>query len=1065
MVAQTYVWRGNAAGSLDVAKSWNDLTAKSNPATIPPGTADSVSIAGPSAGVQSVFGPLSVASFAITGGVAMTGAVAAGTLTVAGTLALAPGASFTATNATLSSGALSAGGAGASFTVAGTLALAGTASATGGGAIAAGAVSLTNATLEADALSSVTIGAATAAAGTIAIAAGALVSGSGQLGGAIDDDGTIAAAGGELSLFGAVSDAGTLSIGAGATLFASGAVGADITAAFAGTGGMLELFTDQADFEANITGYAIGDAIDIASATIDAATWAAGTLTLVGGDGGTLDLALSGGAGVWVALPDGMGGSEVQLAPAASQTPKGTNATYNATGLVLMSGGAGSAGLLSVAGTVALTTTLSAGQLIQSGTFAILGRGRLNAGTASISGGVLLAQGGGALSVTTTLTLGGLVSGEAGGVISAGTLAFAGGTLALDSTSTMTVGAETADAGMLAVATSATVSGHGVVMAGLDIDGVVRAQGGALTVLGAIIGAGTLAIAGNATLAALGPVGAQVGFATGATLDLIDPVDNFTGTLSGFAIGDQLDLGGISLDSVGWSAGTLALMDAGATLGAVGIAGDYTGATWQAASDGGGGTLVTLASTPSPLMVTGTLNVTSALAAPSVEVTTGAMVAMASGTLTTATLTLDSGGTLGGNGTLAGAVVDGGAIAASGGALTLTGMVSGGGTVGIAGNATLYAPSGIGGTVTLSFTGLGGTLELLGSATALTVPVAHMDAVNVIDIAGAAVVATSLTTGGGVGTLSLTGAAGSLGSVTLLGAYRGYGAATIPDGRGGTLISLVPCFAAGTRIATPRGVVAVESLRVGDLVVTPDGPRPLTWVARRRCDSAAAPEIRPVRLKAGALGGALPRHDLILSPQHALLLRGVLVPAVALVHPDRVVRGTGGDIVYHHLGFPTQTTVLAEGLAAESYLPAHDAATFDREDGERPPPGEPWAPRLEGGPALEALRAALFGAPALPASGGRLIGHVERMVESRDVTWLEGWAFDPEAPTHPVVLPVRRDAATCGVVVANIWRPDLDRAGLAGGRCAFRACVPGPGNGLTLRRPHDAADLPIQPPS
>ncbi|MCO8146901.1 Hint domain-containing protein [Rhodovulum tesquicola] len=82
------------------------------------------------------------------------------------------------------------------------------------------------------------------------------------------------------------------------------------------------------------------------------------------------------------------------------------------------------------------------------------------------------------------------------------------------------------------------------------------------------------------------------------------------------------------------------------------------------------------------------------------------------------------------------------------------------------------------------------------------------------------------------------------------------------------------CFAAGTRIATPAGEVAIEELRVGDAVLTCDnGVQPIVWIGRRRLTSPdldRAPNLRPIRLAATLLGTDDP---LVLSPQHGVLLR------------------------------------------------------------------------------------------------------------------------------------------------------------------------------------------------
>ena len=106
------------------------------------------------------------------------------------------------------------------------------------------------------------------------------------------------------------------------------------------------------------------------------------------------------------------------------------------------------------------------------------------------------------------------------------------------------------------------------------------------------------------------------------------------------------------------------------------------------------------------------------------------------------------------------------------------------------------------------------------------------------------------------------------------------------DGTGGDEI-VAPCFATGTRIRTDRGDVAVEDLCVGDQVVTVSGKvRPIRWIGHRRVDirrHAQPDSVRPVRVPAHAFGQGLPSRDLIISPDHALFLRDVLVPVKHLV--------------------------------------------------------------------------------------------------------------------------------------------------------------------------------------
>lgn len=142
------------------------------------------------------------------------------------------------------------------------------------------------------------------------------------------------------------------------------------------------------------------------------------------------------------------------------------------------------------------------------------------------------------------------------------------------------------------------------------------------------------------------------------------------------------------------------------------------------------------------------------------------------------------------------------------------------------------------------------------------------------------------------------------------------------------------CFAAGTRIATPRGEVPVETLRKGDLVLTLDqGPMPLLLISARRIPAATlakAPRMRPVRIAAGALGPDLPRRDLLVSPQHRLLIASriaarmfgqaeVLVAAKHLIGtPGIEVAGDLAEVRYFHLLCARHQIVTADGAPSES---------------------------------------------------------------------------------------------------------------------------------------------------
>ncbi|MFD1882116.1 Hint domain-containing protein [Paracoccus pacificus] len=141
----------------------------------------------------------------------------------------------------------------------------------------------------------------------------------------------------------------------------------------------------------------------------------------------------------------------------------------------------------------------------------------------------------------------------------------------------------------------------------------------------------------------------------------------------------------------------------------------------------------------------------------------------------------------------------------------------------------------------------------------------------------------------------------------------------------------IVCFVAGTMIATPEGPRAVETLRAGDLVLTADhGPRPLAWVGSRSLDTRHQENLRPIRIRAGALGQGLPEADLRVSPQHRILVRSniartmfgtdeVLVAAKHLTGlPGIEIEPGDASVGYVHLLFDRHELVFANGAVSES---------------------------------------------------------------------------------------------------------------------------------------------------
>jgi autotransporter-associated beta strand protein len=169
--------------------------------------------------------------------------------------------------------------------------------------------------------------------------------------------------------------------------------------------------------------------------------------------------------------------------------------------------------------------------------------------------------------------------------------------------------------------------------------------------------------------------------------------------------------------------------------------------------------------------------------------------------------------------------------------------------------------------------------------------------------------------------------------------YSGLVFQRAQDSGTGTIITVDPaCYVGGTRILTTRGEVAVERLRIGDQVVTASGvSRPIRWIGRRRINLSrhSAPErVAPIRIRAGAFADNVPRRDLLLSPDHAVLRDGLLIPARLLVNGASIARATWHrNITYFHVELDVHDILLAENLPAESYLDTGNRRAFENAGG------------------------------------------------------------------------------------------------------------------------------------
>ncbi|NVO54740.1 Hint domain-containing protein [Rhodobacteraceae bacterium B1Z28] len=200
----------------------------------------------------------------------------------------------------------------------------------------------------------------------------------------------------------------------------------------------------------------------------------------------------------------------------------------------------------------------------------------------------------------------------------------------------------------------------------------------------------------------------------------------------------------------------------------------------------------------------------------------------------------------------------------------------------------------------------------------------------------------------------------------------------------------VPCFTAGTWVLTPSGQKPIENLSAGDEVITADhGPQRIRWIGARRLERnelEAKPQLRPIRIKAGALGSALPERDLLVSPQHRMLVHSpiavrmfdaaeVLVPAHMLIDvPGIAMEDATESLTYYHVLFDRHEIIFAEGAPSESLFTGPQAISS------LPPAAR--AEIFELFPSLERPDHAPDSARQIPARGRQIRNMIDRHIKN-----------------------------------------------------------------------------------
>ncbi len=373
-----------------------------------------------------------------------------------------------------------------------------------------------------------------------------------------------------------------------------------------------------------------------------------------------------------------------------------------------------------------------------------------------------------------------------------------------------------------------------------------------------------------------------------------------------------------------------------------------------------------------------------------------------------------NGGAGGAGGNAAGAI-----YLAAGASLTL-----GSGNVSFSDDAGTGGTGGVGGTGALSI--------IEGDPSGAPGGAGGAGGTNAVGVAGQSGTGPNAGAGGAPDKAGGTGSSGSGGG--------GGGGGTGFADYGGAGTSEVPCFCRGTCILTPSGEVAVEGLKVGDLVATLAGPaQPIVWIGHGRVPVARGQRCAatPVIVSKGALADNLPHRDLRLTKGHSLLLDGALIPVEVMVN-HRSIRwdDRAQEVEFYHIELATHAVLFAEGAPAESFRDDGNRLLFHNADsGWGAPAMPPCAPVLTGGALVDAVWQRLLdragprpGLPLTEAADLHLLVDGRRLDGSQQPDGWHSFALPSRATDvrvasragSPAELGLARDQRMLGVAVRQV---------------------------------------------
>lgn len=148
---------------------------------------------------------------------------------------------------------------------------------------------------------------------------------------------------------------------------------------------------------------------------------------------------------------------------------------------------------------------------------------------------------------------------------------------------------------------------------------------------------------------------------------------------------------------------------------------------------------------------------------------------------------------------------------------------------------------------------------------------------------------------------------------------------------------VISCFLAGSMINTSDGLIAVEDIKVGDSVVCYNGEqqenRAVIWTGYNTAVvNRTLPEDEanyPIRVLKNAITDNVPSKDLLITPEHCILIDNQFIPVRMLVNNSTIFYDHSiTEYTYYHIETEIHSVIMADGILTESYLDTGNRASF-----------------------------------------------------------------------------------------------------------------------------------------